>query len=738
MSGSSDHNERGAVRMAIVAAVMVIASFVAGKAARDAILLSNFDVTLLPLFVGIAAASSLPLVLVVGRLTARVGPARLMPLLNALSALLLIGEWIVLGRWPRVGAVAVFFHLSALGAVLVSGFWSIINERFDARLAKRHIGKIGVGATIGGILGGLAAERVAVYLVPGAILLVLASMQFACALAQRLLSSRHTRQASSASDSEGASWAALKVIAGSALLRNLTIVVILGAIAAAALDYIFKAGVVSASSADGPLRFFAIYYTITNIVTAVTQIVLARAVLERLGVARGIAILPSTVTIFGIGALAVPGLASSVIARGMEMVVRSSIYRAAYELIYAPLAEEHKRSTKVILDVGAERVGDLLGALIVGLALSVAAPTMLVFAVVAAGAGALYIAMRLPRSYTAALEASLMTRGQDAQPGSSLTSWSTTHLPTMADAGDLTALSLLDLRVQPMRLSAPFAPASAAPPVASTRDALADRVDALRSGDVERVKRALATPVPVELAVHVVPLIAWNEVAVLATAVLRSLAPRCTGLLVDCMLDPKQEFTVCRRLPAILMVGEPALAAWGLWRGISHPRFEVRYRCAKGLSRLRIDGSELELTEHAVFTAIKRELSVGGSVWKNHQLLDGPSDPSSSDDAVLDRIVTRVASRGLEHIFTLLGLVLPTHAVQIALQGIHTDDRALRGTALEYLESVLPVDVRTLLWEHVEPDEAPVSPRPRDEIMEALKMSHPSIIANLRSRDDGP
>ena len=89
---------------------------------------------------------------------------------------MLIAEWVVFQRAPRVAAVATFFHLSTLGAVLVSGFWSIINEQLDAQTAKRHIGRVGMAATIGGIAGGLVAERAAVYLEPGAILLVLAGV----------------------------------------------------------------------------------------------------------------------------------------------------------------------------------------------------------------------------------------------------------------------------------------------------------------------------------------------------------------------------------------------------------------------------------------------------------------------------------------------------------------------------------------------------------------------------------
>src|SRR5690349_25166961 len=104
----------------------------------------------------------------------RFGPARLMPPLNVLSAALAVVEWYLLPRFPRPTTVAIYFHISTSGAVLVSGFWSMINERFDVQSAKRHIGRIGMGATLGGIAGGLIAERTAVYLSANAILLVLA------------------------------------------------------------------------------------------------------------------------------------------------------------------------------------------------------------------------------------------------------------------------------------------------------------------------------------------------------------------------------------------------------------------------------------------------------------------------------------------------------------------------------------------------------------------------------------
>ena len=70
-----------------------------------------------------------------------------------------------------------------------------------------------------------------------------------------------------------------------------------------------------------------------------------------------------------------------------------------------------------------------------------------------------------------------------------------------------------------------------------------------------------------------------------------------------------------------------------------------------------------------------------------------PTQRSFVDEFLKDR-----AGQSLAHVFTLLSLVLPTAPLQIAYRGLHTDDPGLRGTALEYLEGVLPPDIRERLW----------------------------------------
>ncbi|HET7504539.1 MAG TPA: MFS transporter [Kofleriaceae bacterium] len=758
---SPGDDQRRPARIAAVSALVVVASFVASKAARDAILLASFHIKTLPIFIAISALTSLPIILVAGRLMTRFGPARLMPALNVISAGMAIGEWLLLHRYPRPIAVVVYFHLATSGAVLVSGFWSIVNEQFDVQSAKRHIGRIGVGATLGGIFGGVIAERTAVHLPADAILLVLAGLQLTCAVTLALFGGLFggaaPREPSAARPT--GTWLAVRVVARSQLLRHVGGVVILGAIAAGVMDYVFKADIVAGSSHDGLLRSLAIFYTVTNVVTAIVQVVVCGPLIARLGVPRSVATLPVTVTAFGLCALALPVPLMSAIARGAEAVTRNSIYRAGYELIYAPLPEEHKRPTKVVLDVGADRIGDMLGAQLVGMLVYLLAEprTGLLVAALVTGVIAVMVVMRLPRSYTMALEDSLMARAPDAAhiepPADEPEPWITlSNLPRFGQASDVAPLSLR-LRDRAARRKPPAArPAMAttADPTLSAsqqHDSVLDAISDLRSREPERVQRALATGLTPELAAHAIDLLGRDDVARPVLDALTSIAPRCTGMLVDALLDTRRDMSVRRRLPAVLLAGEPQLAAWGLWRALVDPAFDVRYRSGAVLSRLAAAGHLRGITTDDVFEAVRRELVVDRSVLASHRLQDDPvGGDERADDASLHR-----AGAGLEHVFTVLGLALPAEPLRIALHAVQTDDAELRGTALEYLESILPPDVRAQLWPLLEgepeapPTLAPVMPEPvpeppprparsHDEIVHALHLSYPAILEKLRER----
>ena len=152
-----------AVVTAMFCSGLVTAQFVGGKAARDALYLAQFEVTSLPTMVILTSIVAIALVAANSRIVSRFSPARVVPATFAASAALLLVEWMLMTTAPRAAAVLVYLHIAGLGPVLGSGFWLIASERFDPRTAKLRYSHIAGAGTLGGLAGGLLAERLGVW-----------------------------------------------------------------------------------------------------------------------------------------------------------------------------------------------------------------------------------------------------------------------------------------------------------------------------------------------------------------------------------------------------------------------------------------------------------------------------------------------------------------------------------------------------------------------------------------------
>jgi len=227
-------------------------------------------------------------------------------------------------------------------------------------------------------------------------------------------------------------------------------------------------------------------------------------------------------------------------------------------------------------------------------------------------------------------------------------------------------------------------------------------------------------------------LLAWDEVVRDALRALRTVASQITGQLVDHLVDRDEEFSVRRRVPLVLASCASERAVDGLFRGLEDPRFEVRYRCGRALSRILQQHPELTVDRERTFAAALREVGVDRGVWESHRLLDRMEDEEWSP--VMDEVLKDRADRSLEHVFTVLSLVLPRQPLKVAFRGLHTDDPMLRGTALEYLETALPENIRRALWPFLEARHLSTgSRRSAGEVLKDLLRSNESIVMNLEN-----
>jgi hypothetical protein len=171
--------------------------------------------------------------------------------------------------------------------------------------------------------------------------------------------------------------------------------------------------------------------------------------------------------------------------------------------------------------------------------------------------------------------------------------------------------------------------------------------------------------------------------------------------------------------------------------GLTTSRFEVRYRSAIALVRRLEEGRAVtgEWWEEKVWEALRSEVGHERPVWEMQRLLD-------DFDTEADELVqSRVGDRGvlsLEHAFRLLTLVLEPTPVRLAFKGILQDNEKLRSISLEFLEHVLPKDIRQKLWPFIgdiSDHQRERSLRPVEEVVSELMETGATLFASDEDRD---
>ena len=366
-----------------------------------------------------------------------------------------------------------------------------------------------------------------------------------------------------------------------------------------------------------------------------------------------------------------------------------------------------KRPTKAIIDVASDRLGDVLGSglllLVLAITPVVSDSTIIIMAIVVGGA-TLFVVSKLYRGYVEQLAKSLK-EGAISISEDDVLDATTRH--TLAEASPASERELLLNKIREKkyeRLGTTPSDNFVAEPLdvggSDESGALQSLISDLNSGDRNRVRSALnGAFMDLRLVPFIIPLLGDDELAEDARMELRWKAPSAIGALTDALLDPDLGVAVRQRIPSVLEVTHNPRSIAGLLSGLEDEQFNIRYSCARALARMKERDDEIYIEQALVFKAVEREASVEARVWQNRGLeveIDLPVDMSSragSNDPRLEY--------SLEHVFTLLSLNLDRDALLLSRQALFSRDRNLRGTALEYLENVLPEKVKAKLWPHL-------------------------------------
>lgn len=688
---TEDEGASGRAILAVFVAMLVIAQQLAGKAVRDASFLSELEAESLPAAMMSASVLSVLAVVATAQLFRRYPPARLLPVFFAVSAAWFGAEWALANSLPKVVAVSLYIHTTSLGAVLVSGFWSVVNEAFDPHTAKRVIGRIGGGATLGGVLGGIAAWQGGSHLSLEAMVAALAISNVACGTMVSRLKSQVVSRAEEEPNSSTKEPGVLSVLDETPYLWHLALLVAASALGAAAFDYVLKARASDHFGGEKELvSFFSLFYLGVGVATFLCQQLFTNTVVNRLGLTPAVASMPAAVAGLSVVAIFDGSLWSAVALRGGAAALESSIYRSGYELLYTPLPPDKKRPTKTLIDVGCDKLGAAVGSgltLVIVQVIRGPAQVILLGLSLACALAGLGVARWLRKGYVGSLADSLRSGSIGTVDLPSAASRSVLDETLVADRQALLERleagrgrrpePLIPRRRKIVRRSAEGQPMGLEPSQGwdPASDPLPAALAALRSSDERSAKRVFRSfhPLPTEL---VVPALAWlrsPEIGEVARVSLARVAPAHLGLLADELLGGRGGVERRRDVVGLLERVATERSALLLVAALEDEHFELRLRCAVALRNVTARNLGLELdAEPLVEAALARirEARMSG--------------------ALLPLAPPHEAGQTLAYVLLLASCFLPAEPLRLAVEALGDELAARRGTGLEYLENVLP------------------------------------------------
>ena len=678
--------ERGA-SIAILTSIPMVAQLVAGRAVRDTLFLTEYDASYLPRVMLAAAALSLMSALSVSRLMPRWGPRGTALLLASINGAIFTLEAALIDVAPRSIAVLTYIHVSVVGALVVSAFSSVVNERFDPLYAKTVVARVGTGAALGGVLGGVVALLLSAAFELATVLYGLGAISALVAVGVWNVG----KSTQSQRPSDGQTRFGIETIRKDPYLSRVALTVMLLGAVGVLVDYAMKAEADARfSDSASLLSFFAVFYMVTSLLTFVMQAGVAKPLLQKIGLGGTMTVLPFAVALSaGLGA-AWTHLWTATLARGSQTVLSSSLFRSGYELLYTPIPPLKKRGTKALIDIACNRIGFGIGSIIVMLILVVAstpaiATSWVLGIATTAALVAAWMIRQLQGGYVRELATSLRD-GSIALQSDDIVDATTLH--TFAEtAAVLNRQELLE-RIEALGRNGDDG--------SQQRDTWTAQLSDLLSAEPKRVLSVLSDEsLSPRLAGPVIDLLGKNLYARVAYRALERMSSQITGQLIDAMLSSDSPVAVRRRIPRLLRKIEDPRAMRGLMEGLHDEEFDVRYRCAHALVDLQRANRDLGFPEPAIIDAVARELALDQEQWQPRHLHDEVYPEIRSE---IDALLDAREDRSLQYVFTLLSLALDRDAIILSLRALSSQDQNLRGTALEYLHNVLPDPIREPLW----------------------------------------
>ncbi|GEM_PF-572824 len=291
----------------------------------------------------------------------------------------IFGFWWLLGKDVPGLPAAFYIWVSIFSIMNVTQFWTLANDIFNPREAKRLFGFIGSGGILGGMCGGYITGLL-VHTVGTVNLLIIAAAILICSviIIQIIWKGEHFKKEIKPQHDEEIddqavkdeknkqSKEVLRNIWRSKYLLLLLTMVCLAKLVSTLIEYQFN-GIVQGSflGIDKKTAFFGWFWGMLNTVSFIIQFFLTSRVLRHLGIRVALLILPIGLLFGNMAILLNPTLWSAVFTMMYDGSMNYSLNQASKEVLYLPIAREIRYRVKPFIDMVGYRTAKGIGSLLI-------------------------------------------------------------------------------------------------------------------------------------------------------------------------------------------------------------------------------------------------------------------------------------------------------------------------------------------------------------------------------------
>jgi AAA family ATP:ADP antiporter len=295
----------------------------------------------------------------------------IIPIAQLAMAAILVVFWVLFGSGAAWVPVAFYVFGLMLGVLLISQFWTVANDIYDPRQARRMFGFIGGGASLGGASGAAITALTVTRVGTDNLLLVSALAIAACAGIVAAIVRRQPALGAPAPHGEEAGVGgaeAIRLLARSRHLQLISAVIGFAAIGAAVIDQQLNMAaeeMKGAGATDAITGFLAQVSFYLSVAGFVVQVGLTSQIHRSFGLAVALMILPIGLASTAALILATGALWAPAVARVLDTSIRYTIDKTTREVLFLPLPADVKYRAKPFVDVTMDRLTKALGALLI-------------------------------------------------------------------------------------------------------------------------------------------------------------------------------------------------------------------------------------------------------------------------------------------------------------------------------------------------------------------------------------